>query len=188
MLSARYGFTYAPGLLANGDFADGLKGWTLSPAAEGSVRAETLSGYGKSSQGRWGGGSAGDTACVLVRQPAATNRLSQTVRGLKPGRAYCLQFVTADRKDVAGKRSNPRRYGIEAALDGVGRLDGKSFVHIDRRKGGRYEHNDNVGQINLHRVVFRATSPRLAVAFSDGAAKPGEELLLNYIQLKPYLE
>lgn len=188
MLSARYGFTYAPGFLANGDFADGLKGWTLSPAAEGSVRTETLSGYGKNSQGRWGGGNAGDTVCVLARQPAATNRLSQTVQGLKPGRAYCLQFVTADRNDVAGKRSSPRRYGIEAELDGVERIGDKSFVHVDRRKGGRYEHNDNVGKVNLNRIVFRAASPAQVIAFHDGKALPGEELALNFIQLKPYLE
>jgi len=188
MLSSRYGFTYNPGLLMNGDFADGMKGWTLSPAAEGSLRAETLAGYGKNSQGRWGGGSAGDTVCVLTRQPAATNRISQTAQGLKVGKAYCLQFVTADRKDVIGKTHNPRRYGIDVELEGVERVAEKSFVHIDRRKGGRYEHNDNVAKINLNRIVFRAASPTQVFAFSDAAAKPGEELLLNFVQLKPYLE
>lgn len=188
MLSQRYGFTYAPGFLADGDFAEGLKGWTVSPAAAGSVRAETLPGYGKNSQGRWGGGKAGDTVCVMVRQSAATNRVGQTAQGLTVGKAYCLQFVTADRAAVTGKKPAPRRYGIDVELDGAERIDAKSFVHIDRRKGGRYEHNDNVGQINLHRIVFRATSPRLAVTFSDAAAHPGEELMLNFVQLKPYLE
>lgn len=188
MLSSRYGFTYHPGFLANGDFVDGLKGWALSPAAEGSLRTETLAGYGKNSQGRWGAGSAGDTACVMARQPAATNRISQTVQGLKVGRAYCLQFVTADRKDVTGKKDNPRRYGIDVELDGVERINGQSFVHIDGRKAGRYEHNGNVGKINLNRIVFRATSPAQVIAFSDGKANPGEELLLNFIQLKPYFE
>ena len=188
MLSPRYGFTYNPGLLTNGDFADGLKGWTLSPAAEGSLRAETLAGYGKNSQGRWGGGSAGDTFCVMTRSPAATNRISQTAHGLKVGQAYCLQFVTADRKDLIGKKNNPRRYGIDVELEGVERIADKSFVHIDRRKGGRYEHNDNVAKINLNRIVFRAASSEQAFAFTDAAAKPGEELLLNFVQLKRYLE
>ncbi len=188
MLSRRYGFTYAPGFIANCDFADGLKGWTAAPAAAGSVRAETLSGYGKNSQGRWGGGKAGDTVCVMVWQAAAANRISQTAQGLTVGKAYCLQFVTADRAAVTGKKPAPRRYGIDVELDGAERIDGKSFVYIDRRKGGRYEHNDNVGQINLHRIVFRATSPKLVVAFSDAAARPGEELMLNFVQLKPYLE
>ncbi len=188
MLSTRYGFTYAPGLLANGDFDDGLKGWTVAPAAEGSVRADAVPGYGKNSQGRWGGGKAGDTVCVMTRQATATNRISQTAQGLKVGKAYCLQFVTADRADVVGKKGSPRRYGIDVTLEGAERIDGKSFVHIDRRKGGRYEHNDNVGKINLHRIVLRATSPTLGVAFSDADARPGEELMLNFVQLKPYLE
>jgi len=188
MLSTRYGFTYHPGFLANGDFADGLTGWTLSPAAAGSIRPETLAGYGKNSQGRWGAGRAGDTVCVMVRQPAATNRISQTAHGLSVGKAYCLQFVDADRKDVTGRKDNPRRYGIDVELEGVERIGGKSFVHIDKRKAGRYEHNDNVGKINLNRIVFRAASPTQVIAFSDGQANPGEELALNFIQLKPYLE
>jgi len=188
MLSTRYGFTYAPGFLKNGDFADGLKGWILSPAAAGSLRAETLAGYGKNSQGRWGGGSAGDTVCVMTRQPAATNRISQTAQGLKAGKTYCLQFVTADRRDVIAKTNNPRRYGIDVELEGVERIADKSFVHIDRREGGRYEHNDNVGKVNLNRIVFRAASPAQAIVFNDGKASPGEEIAVNFIQLKPYFE
>jgi hypothetical protein len=188
MLSGRYGFTYVPGFVANGDFADGLNGWTVSPAAESSVRADALAGYGKNSQGRWGAGKAGDTFCVMTRQPAAVNRVSQTARGLTVGKAYCLQFVTADRRDLLGKTYNPRRYGIGVELEGAERVEAKSFVHVDRRKGGRYAHNDNVAKVNLHRIVFRAASPSLSMAFNDAAAEPGEELMLNYVQLKPYLE
>ncbi len=188
MLSARYGFKYNPGLLANGDFAEGLKGWTLAPAAANSIRADTIAGYGKNSQGRWGGGKAGDTVCVLTRQAGQPNRISQTARGLTVGKAYCLQFVTADRQDVVGKKFNPRRYGIAAELEGAEILSDKSFVHVDRRHGGRYAHNGNVAKINLNRIIFRAKSPTQVVTFHDASAAPGEELLVNFIQLKPYLE
>lgn len=188
MLSARHGFRYQPGFLANGDFADGLKGWTLAPAAPGSIRADAIAGYGKNSQGRWGGGAAGDTVCVLTRQAGQPNRISQTARGLTVGKAYCLQFVTADRKDVVGKKFNPRRYGIAAELDGVEILPHKSFVHVDRRDGGRYARDGNVAKINLNRIVFRARFPTQVIAFHDAGASPGEELLINFIQLKPYLE
>jgi hypothetical protein len=188
MLSARYGFKYNPGFLANCDFADGLKGWEASPAKEGSIRADTVADYGKNSQGRWGDGNAGDTVCVLARQAAKPNRISQTVHGLEAGKAYCLQFVTADRKDVIGKKYNPRRYGIEAELEGVETLGDKSFVHIDTRNSGRYEHNNNVAKINLHRIIFRAKSPTQVIAFNDEKAAPGEELILNFVQLKRYLE
>jgi hypothetical protein len=188
LLSERYGFKYNPGLLVNGDFADGLNGWSASPAAEGSLRPHTIAGYGKNSQGRWGGGSAGDTVCVMTRHPVGPNRIGQLVQGLEVGRAYCLQFVTADLKDVAGQKYRPRRYGIDVELAGAEILPDKSFVHIDRRRGGRYEGNHHVAKINLHRVIFRAKSPQQEIAFHDAQASPGEELVINFIQLKPYLE
>ncbi len=188
MLSERYGFKYNPGFVANGDFADGLNGWTVSPAAEGSVRAHTISGYGKNSQGRWGAGSAGDTACVMTRRADKPNRIQQTANRLEMGRVYCLQFVTADLKDVTGKRYNPRKYGIRAELEGAEILRDKSFVHVDRRNSGRYKHNNNVAKINLHRIIFRATSPTQVIAFNDHEAAPGEELIINFVQLKPYIQ
>ena len=187
-LSARYGFRYRPELVVNGDFADGLAGWEVAPAAEGAMRTGTLAGYGKNSQGRWGGGKAGDTFCLLTRQPGGASRVSQTARGLTPGRSYCLQFVTADRADVAEKRFNPRRHGIEVEMAGAERNAARSFVHIDRRRGGRYAHNDNVAKVNLHRIVFRATAPTLTLVFHDAPARPGETLMLNFVQMKPYRE
>jgi hypothetical protein len=188
MLSDRYGFKYNPGFILNGDFADGLNGWMASPAAEGSLRTHTIPGYGKNSQGRWGGGSAGDTVCVMTRTSGKANRISQIAEGLEVGRAYCLQFVTADLKDVTGKKYNPRRYGIDVELEGVEVLGNKSFIHVDRRNSGRYKENNNVAKINLNRIVFRAKSPTQVIAFNDEQAVPGEQLIINFIQLKPYLE
>jgi len=188
MLSKRYGFHYRPGHLDNGDFADGLRSWTAAMGADGSVRTDTIPGYGRNSQGRWGAGNAGDTVCVFARRAGRPNRIHQTARGLTPGKAYCLQFVTADRNDVVGKKFNPRRYGIGVELEGAEILHDKGYVHIDRRDGGRYAENNNVAKINLHRIVFRAKSPKAVITFHDTAASPGEELLLNFVQLKPYLE
>ncbi len=37
-------------------------------------------------------------------------------------------------------------------------------------------------------VEFNAKSPSLDLVFSDAKASPGEELVLNFVQLKPYLE
>jgi hypothetical protein len=188
MLSARYGFKYNPGLLTNGDFAKGLRGWTLASATANSIRPATIAGYGRSSQCRWGAGGAGDTVCVLARHTGEPNRVSQTARGLVVGKAYSLQFVTADRKDVVGKKGDPRRHGIAAELPGATIMPEKSFVHVDRRSKGESTHGDNVGKINLHRTIFRATSPTQVITFHDTAASPGEELMINFIQLKPYLE
>ncbi len=51
-----------------------------------------------------------------------------------------------------------------------------------------YDHNDNVAKINLNRIIFRAKSPTQVMTFHDAGANPGEELIINFIQLKPYLE
>lgn len=188
MLSAQYGFKYNPGFIANPDFDDGLDGWTTAPAAEGAIRPQTIAGFGKNSQGRWGGGRAGDTVCVMTRSAGKPNRISQTATGLEVGRAYCLQFVTADFRDVTDKKYHPRRYGIDVELEGAEILPDKGFVHIDRRNKGRYKDNNNVAKINLNRVIFRAKSPTQVVAFHDEKAAPGEELMINFVQLKPYFD
>lgn len=188
MLSARYGFQYNPGLLANGDFADGLQGWDVAPAVADAIRPATIDGYGQHSQGRWGAGRAGDTVCVLTRQAERPNRLCQTASGLKVGQAYCLQFVTADLQDVTDQRYNPRRYGIDAELDGAEILADRSFVHIDRRQTHGSHDAGRVGKINLQRLVFRARAATQTITFHDERARPGEALLLNFVQLKPYLE
>jgi len=188
MLSKRYGFTYNPGFVANPDFAAGLEGWDTAPAKEGSITTATIPGYGKKVQVRWGGGKAGDTVCAMARTEGKPNRIGQTMRGLEVGKAYSLQFVTADRKSLGTKDYNPRKYGIAAELPGVEILTDRCFVHIDRRKTHRRKPAENLGKINLHRIVFRATIPTQQLAFTDATAKPGEELVLNFVQLKPYLE
>ncbi len=134
MLSAHYGFKYNPGFLANGDFADGLNGWAVTPAAAGSIRADTIAGFGQNSQGRWGGSKAGDTVCVLTRQASPPNRIRQTAQGLTVGKAYCLQFVTADRQDVVGKKFSPRRYsGHHVNVDRG--ISHSSHVELQMRPG-----------------------------------------------------
>ena len=45
-----------------------------------------------------------------------------------------------------------------------------------------------MAKINLNRVVFRAKSPTVVVTFDDEKAGAGEELILNFVQLKRYLE
>ncbi|MDY0166705.1 MAG: hypothetical protein RBS80_09195 [Thermoguttaceae bacterium] len=188
MLSTRYGLKYNPGFLTNGDFADGTTGWSVSPAAEDSVRTATINGYGKNCQGRWGAGAAGDTVCVMTRHADKPNRISQTAEGLEVGRTYCLQFVTADYNDVVQQKHNPRRYGIDMELAGAEMLPERSFVHVDRRSTHRRRDAGHLGKINLHGVIFRARSAVQQVVFSDEKATPGEELMINFVQLKPYLE
>ncbi|NUP99641.1 MAG: hypothetical protein HUU35_07290, partial [Armatimonadetes bacterium] len=188
MLSERYGFRYLPGFVTNPDFAQGLTGWEVKPAAPESIQTATLPGYGQAVQGRWGGAGAGDKVCVMVRQAGAANQVAQRVRGLEVGKAYVLQFVTANRRDLADPKHTPGRHGLDVVLEGANLLPERGYVHIDRRKEARGRAPEQVGQINLHRVVFRATTAEQSIVFTDQAAAPGDELVLNFVQLKPYLE
>jgi hypothetical protein len=190
MLSEQHGFTYRPGHLQNCDFKEGLQGWTVAPASEGTVRTEKLANFGKTSQGRWGGvPGIGDTVCVLTRQNGPANSVSQKASGLQAGRLYTLQFIVADYQDAVAKRINPRRFGLNAVLsEGAEVLPEKSYVHVDKRIKGRYRHNDNVARVNLHHITFRARLPEVTITFQDSDAAPGEELAFNYVMLKPYFE
>ena len=186
MLSSAFGYGYCPGHLANGDFRGSLAPWKAS----GEVRTDSHPEFARRSQCRWGGnGEIGDTFAVLVRGDGAPAALSQTAKGLVPGRVYCLQFATFDVRDVKANRIAPRRFGVDVRL-GAGaevRRD-LSWTHVDRRVKGRYDFNDNVARVNLHHVVFAARSAEVEVAFDNAAAGAGEELGVNAVSLNPYFE
>lgn len=184
MLSEAYGFRYRPDHVLNGDFRGTLAPWT----AKGEVRTDSHPNFASRSQNRWGGSdNVGDTFAVLVRQEGKPSSLSQTVKGLEPGRKYCLQFATFDVRDVKANRIAPRRFGIAATLsDGVEIDKALSWVHVDERIKGRYEMNNGIARINLHHIVFTAKSQEVELTIDNAAASPGEELGVNYLSLNPY--
>ena len=184
MLSSTYGYRYRPGYLEDGDFRGGLASWRVS----GKVRADSHPEFARRSQCRWGGnGGIGDTFAVLTREDGVPATVSQTAKGLVPGRTYCLQFSTFDVKDVKANRIAPRRFGIDAKLGaGADVRKDLSWVHVDERTKGRYDFNDNVARVNLHHVVFTARAAETEIVFDNAAAKTGEELGINYVSLLPY--
>ena len=184
MLSEVYGFTYRPDHVLNGDFRGTLEPWS----AKGAVRLDEHAGFASRSQNRWGGnGGVGDTFAVLVRREGEASSLSQTVRGLVPGRKYCLQFATFDVKDVKANRIAPRRFGISATFSGGAEIDKSlSWVHVDRRIKGRYAVNNGVARINLHHIVFTARVSSVELSLDNITAVPGEELGVNYVSINPY--
>ncbi len=186
LLSKRYGFRYLPGHLENGDFRGSLGGWSVS----GDVRADGVKGFGGRNLNRWGGnGGLGDTFAVFTRTAGETNRISQTIRGLVPGRRYCLQFVTFDADDVKAHRIAPRPFGLRATLGQAAEIDPvETWRHVDRRNKGRYAYNDGVARINLHHIVFTARAAAIPLSFDDAAATPGEHLGLNSISLNPFYD
>ena len=184
MLSARYGFSYRPDHVLNGDFRGSLDPWRIT----GDVRADSFSDFAKTSQNRWGGnGGVGDTFAVLVRGRDSVATLRQTARGLVPGRKYRLRYATFDVKDVKAKRIAPRRFAVSASAGAGASVDGAlTWTHVDRRIKGRYATNDGCARINLGQIVFTATAPETEVSFSNERAEAGEELGVNYVSILPY--
>lgn len=184
MLSVAHGFRYRPDHVLNGDFRGTLAPWR----AKGCVRLDEHANFATRSQNRWGGnGGTGDTFAVLVRGEGEASSLSQTVKGLVPGRKYCLQFATFDVKDVKADRIAPRRFGIDATLsDGAEVDESLSWLHVDERIKGRYAANNGVARINLHHIVFTARAPETELVLDNSAARPGEELGVNCLSLLPY--
>ncbi|MBR4221375.1 MAG: hypothetical protein IKR81_09480 [Victivallales bacterium] len=183
MLSKTYGFTYIPGHIRNNDFDHGLDGWKVEPAAEGAVSVGFYNEFNSAIQDRWHGPN-GNNFCVFKKLPGKSSRISQPVKGLVPGKKYMLLFCTADLDDVKAKRLNPRKLGIDFQLDGV-KID-ESMVWIDKRERGNYANNHNVARMNVNRIIFTATGESSTLSFTDAAAKDGESLVMNYIQLKPF--
>ena len=184
MLSAAYGFRYRPDHVLNGDFRGTLAPWRT----KGVVRTDSHDSFAARSQNRWGGnGSVGDTFAVLVRGEGEPAEISQMVKGLVPGRKYCLQFATFDVKDVKANRIAPRRFGIAATMSDGAEIDNAlSWVHVDERIKGRYALNNGVARINLHHTVFTARAAEVELKIDNSTAAVGEELGINYLSVKPY--
>ena len=152
------------------------------------ARRARCESFAARSQNRWGGnGSVGDTFAVLVRGEGEPAEISQTVKGLVPGRKYCLQFATFDVKDVKANRIAPRRFGIAATLSDGAEIDRTlSWVHVDERIKGRYALNNGVARINLHHTVFTARKAEVELKIDNSTAAVGEELGINYLSVNPY--
>ena len=186
MLSKQFGFNYIPGHIVNGDFAEGLSGWKAEAAADDAIAVEKFSGYAKRNQNRWNAPrGCGDSFCVFKAVEGKPNKLSQIAKGLTVGKPYMLLFSVGDYDDLKQQKLNPRRYGLEAVLENAEILP-ESTVYIDKREKGKYAHNHNVARQNLHRIIFIPKSAEMTVTFTDVNAQPGENLMVNYIQLKPF--
>lgn len=194
MLSKQYGFAYLPGNVANGDFVDGTTPWTCTPAEKGTLRADFLKGYG-AKEGRWGrcAKGIGDTFLRMKRSAKQENKVSQEVKNLVPGKLYSLQVIVADVADMQGKKDAPGskkpvtvQHALRVQLDQVEVIPERTYVYLG--KAGK------ACRANLHRIVFRARTHATMLTLSDWASEKemggpaGQELAVNFVQLKPYFE
>jgi len=176
--------------LQNGDFDHGLEGWTVAAAEPGSIATKSIKGYSWL-QARYPETRQGDTFLWMKRSAARPNAVSQTIRGLQPGRLYSMRMFTGDYRDLSAQQ----KHAVSIRIDGVEEV-GKPLQHVYANcyshKLGLYD-AEHHAWMNFHRRIFRAKTPTAKLAISDWATDTdpggpvGQELMLNFIQVQPYL-
>ena len=177
--------------IANPDFRKGTEGWELMPAEPGSIRVDKFVSFGWL-QGRYPEGPEGDTALVMRRTREGTNRIRQTIRRLRPGRLYSLKLISADFKDMSRKEE----HALRVQIAGVNLVPEKCYTFVFNNFyhcTPRYP-KTKTAWMNYRRLVFRASSEAATLTISDwpNAHDPvgpiGQELMMNFIEIQPYLE
>jgi len=187
---------YALTHIRNPDFEMGAEGWDISEAEPGAVVAKTMAGYG-SLQGRYLGGTRGDTFLLTRRSAERPNTFSQEIKGLTPGRVYSLKMLTADYDNILAGRSVEKQDAVSIELDNVDLLPGpgmnKQQTFSSRTSLGKFN-DKNKAWMNFHWYVFRARGTTATLTVSDWAgpdapgAPAGSRTMFNFIEIQPYLE
>lgn len=182
MVSPEYGYTLTLRHLANPGFADGTAGWTVSPAATGSVRAVKTSQLAI----RKGYLPKGDSVLVMKRNGAQPNLISQEIRNLRPGRLYSLRFYTCDLTDLAARK----KHAQSVKLEGVSVIEERSRQDIQQGDGA----GANTACWNYTYRVFEATTDKGRIEISDWAdtktpgGPVGQDTLFDFIQVQPLFQ
>ena len=179
-LAPKYGFTYKLPFVTNPDFNDGLKGWQV----EGNITPGHTKGYAVY-QKRWAcTAGIGDNYAVLTRGEKP-NRLFQKLKGVKAGRYYKLQYITADAEDVTmGKGGRPYELSVDVQIEGAKFIPEETLCYKATRKPRKID--KNMYKVNLDQRIFKAEKDDPVITFSDEKVKPGRKTALNYISLTPY--
>ena len=182
----------------NPDFADETKGWTISPAEPGSIRAGELAGY-SSLQGRSPKTSMGDTFLRMKRSGKKVNVVSQQIRNLTPGRLYAMKTISGDYQDLVREESEKKSHGLSIKLENVDLLSGPR-KHFDHVFHNNYSHvlgkftGEHYYWMTWHWRVFRAKAKTAKLTITDWESedKPGgpigQELMFNFVEVQPYFE
>ena len=184
--------------IENPDFDDGAKGWTLSPAEDGSITPGHKPGFGWL-QGRFPPGmTKGDHFLLMRRTRKGPNSFSQEIRNLEPGRLYSLRMYTVDYKDRTTKQAHAICIKIDDAMLIPEKSINVSFLacHSIEHKNAR---DDEPEWLNYHWRIFKAggTTAKLTVYDWVDPGDPrnprgwggpiGQELAYNFVQIQPYV-
>lgn len=196
LLSRSYGFNYRLPHLQNPDFADGLKGWEVKPAEQGSIAPRKFDGF-SSLQGRYPPSPKGDAFAWMKQSSKAPNLLSQEIKDLVPGRLYSVKLITGDYRELTNGKSGEKKHAVQLRVDNVDLVPDKCLVTV--MQGSNWAEikpfdAKNPFWINYHRLVFRAKARAAKLAISDWTSQNGpdspleQELAVNFVEVQPYLE
>ncbi len=181
---------YRPGHLVNPDFAGGLDGWTVEPAAPGGIEAGSMEGYSHM-QGRYPRTTQGDRFCIMKRAAQGVNRVRQTVRNLIPGRMYSLKVISAD----LGQLDKAQAVSLGIQMEGAECVDALGFEYAYpinyAHEFGPYT-REHPAYFTLRRVVFRAAGETVELSISDAGGDgraPGpedQEIAFNFVEVQPF--
>ncbi len=188
---------YALTQLENPDFDDGVRGWTLDPAAEGGIRAGKCDRFGYL-QCRAFTSAFGNYALISTRNVTKPNVFRQTIKNLEPGHLYSMKMITGDYKDLLNCVSRKDDHAISISITGADILPGPhhafQFAMWSRGHDAAGFSDEHPYWFNYHWRVFRANGTTAELAISDwrgphDAGGPvGQELAYNFIEVQPYLE
>jgi hypothetical protein len=182
---------YIQAHIENGDFADGLTCWQVEPAGADSITAGSMAGYSWL-EGRYPQTTVGDTFLLMRRSAAKPNVVSQTIKGLVPGRLYSLKMFTGDHQDLSVKE----QHAVSISIEGVQVIRRKSFQfvypNLSGHLWGRYD-QPGKAWMNFYFEVFRAQGSEALLRISDWKSpqdpggRNGQELMFNFVEVEPYL-
>src|SRR5262249_52926165 len=116
--------------IQNADFVDGVKGWTVRAAEDGSVTTKSFPRYGRI-EGRYPRDREpiGDTFLWINRSAKGPNTFSETIKDLQPGRLYGMKMFTCDYQVL----TRPQKKQMHEANKFIGSivLEG---VELDRKR------------------------------------------------------
>lgn len=172
--------------IENPDFENALEGWTIEPAAPGSMEVRELKGYGFDVQGRHG--HVGDHFLWTKRSTTKPNVISQDIKNLEPGRHYSIRMYTGDYQNL----STWQIHNVSVRLRGSEIDPSLSFQNAWEHKPNE-KFGNKPTYPNYHRYVFKALAPTVKLIISDWHAPSvpsgpaGQELMFNFIQIQPFL-
>lgn len=184
--------------LENPDFVEGEKGWDLQSADAGSIKTLIFKGYSWL-QGRYPKTSRGDTFLWMKRSPKKPNVVSQEIKNLVPGRLYSVKAITADYQNLIHGKSIKAEAAVSIEIENAEVLHG-SRKFFQFTYPSNYAHT--LGKFNqsfpfwmtYHWRVFRGKGTTAKLTIKDWkendqvSALERQELMLNFIEIQPYLD